>query len=202
MSGLDLFNQGGFIMWPLLFFSVLAWSIGVYKIIHVLGFAKEVKKLNTEVHNAIAANNLAGMKGTLSNSNPLVARPLEVLTSKASKEVMNERIGRRLAETNAELKKHLWVLGSISASAPFVGLFGTVVGIMDSFEAIGASGKSGFSVVAAGISESLIATAAGIIVAVVALLFYNYLQSRVNSSAQDFRIKMEELMDILTNKEV
>jgi biopolymer transport protein ExbB len=56
-------------------------------------------------------------------------------------------------------------------------------------------------VVAAGISESLVATAAGIIVAVVALLFYNYLQTRVNHIATDFRLKMEEVADILfTNR--
>ncbi len=114
-----------------------------------------------------------------------------------SKEELNEKLYRRLTETNANLKENLWVLGTISSSAPFIGLFGTVLGIMESFKAIGATGKSGFSVVAAGISESLIATAAGIIVAVIAVLFYNYFQTRVNQSAQEFKHRVEDIADLI-----
>lgn len=198
MTGFDLFHQGGFIMYPLLIFSILAWTIGIYKIALLAKFKKQYQSVNSSFHSAISSNKVDDLKSILSNGPAMVARPHEVLLTKAPKDVLNERIGRRLAETNTELKQHLWVLGSISASAPFVGLFGTVVGIMESFKAIGITGKSGFSVVAAGISEALIATAAGIMVAVVALLFYNFLQSRVNTLAQDFRIKLEELVDMLT----
>lgn len=198
MSGVDLFNQGGFIMYPLFVFSVLAWSIGSYKVLNLWQFSNEYQRVYLKLHGAIKANRLQELKASLAAGNPMVSRPHEALLDKVSKEVMSERISRRLAETNADLKKGLWVLGSISASAPFIGLFGTVLGIMGSFKAIGTSGKSGFSVVAEGISESLIATASGIIVAVVALLFYNFLQSRVNGLSQDFRLKLEELVDILT----
>lgn len=199
MSAYEMFKQGGFIMYPLFIFSVLAWSVGTYKIFNVLKFSREYKKTYHDLKTSLAANRSADVAPLVKDAHPLVAGPLEVITTKAPRDVVNDRVERKLAETNAHLKEYLWILGSISASAPFVGLFGTVVGIMDSFEAIGTSGKTGFSVVAAGISESLIATAAGIIVAVVALLFYNYLQSRVNAFALDFRLKAEELVDIVTN---
>ena len=197
--GMDLFHQGGFIMYPLLIFSILAWSIGLYKIYALWLFTKDYKKTNANVLDVIKSNRTHDVSLLLKESSPFITRPHEVLLNDqhATKDEMLERLSRRLVETNAELKHSLWILGSISASAPFIGLFGTVLGIMESFKAIGTTGKSGFSVVAAGISESLIATAAGIIVAVVALLFYNYLQTRVNSIATDFRLKMEELADII-----
>ena len=200
--GMDLFHQGGFIMYPLLVFSVLAWSIGLYKMYTLWAFTKEYKKVNADVHQVIKSNRLNEMNDTFKNANPFIARTHEILLDQThtSKEEMNERLSRRLVETNGELKTSLWILGSISSSAPFIGLFGTVLGIMGSFKAIGTTGKSGFSVVAAGISESLVATASGIIVAVVALLFYNYLQTRVNHIATDFRLKMEEVADILFTK--
>lgn len=184
----ELFRKGGFIMYPLFIFSVLAWTLGIYKWVEIRNFMKDLKKMGPE---------LLPFKGN-EGLHPHIMTTLDAMKSTSSKELLSERVGRRQAESIGELKEWLWVLGSIAASAPFVGLFGTVVGIMDSFEAIGTSGKTGFSVVAAGISEALIATAAGIIVAVVALLFYNFLISRVNKVAQDFRIRAEELIDRLT----
>lgn len=198
MSGIDLFRQGGFIMYPLMIFSILAWSVGIYKAIQLWRFSRECRRVNLQIKHSITSNKNHEISSSLIGVSPLVSDPMEVLSTQMSKELMYERMSRKLAQTNSCLKQNLWILGSISASAPFIGLFGTVVGIMESFKAIGLSGKSGFSVVAAGISESLVATAAGIIVAVVALLFYNFLQSRVNSIAQEFRLMMEEHVDLLT----
>ena len=198
MTGMDLFHQGGFIMYPLLVFSVLVWTIGLYKIFYLRTFARDYKQVTDAVQQALASARLEEVKAAYKAAPTLIARPHEVLTDVAlTKEEMGDRLSRRLSETNAGLRQHLWVLGTIASSAPFVGLFGTVLGIMESFKAIGSSGKSGFSVVAAGISESLIATAAGIIVAVVALLFYNFLQTRVNSIAPDFRLKLEDAAELL-----
>ncbi len=198
MTGMDLFHQGGFIMYPLLVFSVLVWTIGLYKIFYLRTFARDYKQVTDAVQQALSSARLDEVKSAYKAAPALIARPHEVLTDGAlTKEEMGDRLSRRLTETNAGLRQHLWVLGTIASSAPFVGLFGTVLGIMESFKAIGSSGKSGFSVVAAGISESLIATAAGIIVAVVALLFYNFLQTRVNSIAQDFRLKLEDAAELL-----
>ncbi len=201
--GMDLFRQGGFIMYPLLIFSILAWSIGLYKIFTLWSFGKEYEKVYEDVLQLIQANRLSELSSAFRRANVFIANPYETVIDRVhnSKEEMLERLSRKLVETNSMLKKGLWILGSISSSAPFVGLFGTVMGIMGSFKAIGTTGKSGFSVVAAGISESLVATAAGIIVAVVALLFYNFLQTRVNAIATDFRLKLEEVADIIfTNK--
>jgi biopolymer transport protein ExbB/TolQ len=199
MSALDLFKQGGFIMYPLFIFSVLAWTVAVHQFLFLRNFTKQHKKLDADINSAIQSGKLDEIKYALKNAPAVLSRPHEVLLEEvySSKEELNEKLGRRISETNSNLKKNLWILGTISSSAPFIGLFGTVMGIMSSFKAIGSTGKSGFSVVAAGISESLIATAAGIGVAVISVLFYNYFQTRVNAIAQEFRHKVEDIAELI-----
>jgi biopolymer transport protein ExbB len=79
---------------------------------------------------------------------------------------------RRFEEVEA-LKGGIWILGTVGVSAPFIGLLGTVIGIIKSFHNMSIQGAGGFSVVAGGISEALIATALGLAVAIIAVIFYN-----------------------------
>lgn len=199
MNVMEIFHSGGFIMYPLLVFSLLIWIIAIQKFLYLNTFTKQYLKVDAEVHRSITAARMDDFKWIVKNSAAPIARPHEVLFEEMyeTKEQMSDKLQRRLSETNSSLKKNLWVLGTIGSSAPFVGLFGTVLGIMDSFRSIGESGKSGFTVVASGISEALIATAAGIIVAVIAVIFYNYFQTRVNAIAQDFRNKIEDTAELV-----
>ena len=199
MTMMEVFRQGGFIMWPLLVFSILVWTVAAHKFFYLKTFSREAKKLQDEVNSAITNKKFDNVRVTLARFPDEITRPHEVLFEDIynSKDEMDDKLSRRLTETNSALKENLWILGTIASSAPFVGLFGTVLGIMESFKAIGATGKSGFSVVAAGISESLIATAAGIIVAVIAVLFYNYFQTRVGKEAQKFRHQVEDMAELL-----
>src|SRR5690606_7757129 len=105
MTGFDLFHQGGFIMYPLLIFSILAWTIGIYKMAILAKFKKQYQSLNDSFHSAISANKIQDLTSVLSNGPAIVSRPHEVLLTSTSKEILNERIGRRLAETNTELKQ-------------------------------------------------------------------------------------------------
>jgi biopolymer transport protein ExbB len=88
---------------------------------------------------------------------------------------------RRRLDASRAMRRNVWVLGTIAASAPFIGLFGTVIGIIKSFHQMALMGTGGFGVVAAGISEALVATALGLLVAIVALLFFNYLQVKIGN---------------------
>jgi len=90
----------------------------------------------------------------------------------------------------------LSVLGIVSSSAPFIGLFGTVWGIMDSFRSIAASKNATLAVVAPGIAEALFATALGLVAAIPALIAYNYISSRIGeleSKIGDFQLELEIL---------
>lgn len=94
---------------------------------------------------------------------------------------MGEAIDQEVSMQTAELTRNLPVLATIASVAPYVGLFGTVLGILGAFGKIAATGQTGARVVAAPISEALIATALGLGVAIPAVIAYNYFSGRVNN---------------------
>ena len=94
---------------------------------------------------------------------------------------MNDAIDQEVSMQGAELGRNLSILGTVASVAPYVGLFGTVLGILDAFAKIAASGQTGAKVVAAPISEALNATALGLGVAIPAVIAYNYFSGRVNN---------------------
>jgi biopolymer transport protein ExbB len=94
-------------------------------------------------------------------------------------EAARQGMDRTAMITVAELKENLGVLATVGATAPFVGLFGTVMGIIRAFEGLGREG-GGIAAVSAGIAEALIATAGGLFVAIPAVWAYNYFQNRVD----------------------
>jgi len=94
-------------------------------------------------------------------------------------EAARQGMDRTAMITMAELKENLGVLATIGATAPFVGLFGTVVGIIRAFEGLGREG-GGIASVSAGIAEALITTAGGLFVAIPAVWAYNYFQNRID----------------------
>ena len=100
-------------------------------------------------------------------------------------------------EVVTDLKRGLWVVGTIGSLAPYVGLFGTVVGIIRAFQGMAREGVGGFEVVAAGISEALVATGAGLFVAIVALMFFNYLQTRATALSTVFARSCERFLQSL-----
>lgn len=101
---------------------------------------------------------------------------------------------KRLA---GSMRARTWVLATAGALMPFVGLFGTVLGVMASFQAIGESGQGGFAVVSVGISQALIATAVGIAVALEGVVLFNVLQSAVQRLGRDLSLAVDELAEII-----
>src|ERR1700683_2386882 len=101
---------------------------------------------------------------------------------------------RRFAEL-VELKRYIWVLATSGASAPFIGLFGTVGGILVAFQSMAVMGTGGFSVVAAGISEALISTALGLAVAIIAVIFFNYFSVKIQNINALLQINDDRLID-------
>lgn len=187
---IDLIREGGFIMAPLLICSLLVWAVTFEKIWFIGKFEQRSRSLHEKAAQLLAANKIHEARGLINSYHPIVGAPYLALIEGGS-----ERLTRRLEESRLGMRRFLWVLGTIGASAPFIGLFGTVVGIIKSFESIARTGKSGFAVVAAGLSEALVATAAGIIVAVIAVVLYNYFQTRLSASLLLFKNRIEDLRD-------
>jgi len=102
----------------------------------------------------------------------------------------------RIQQVNL-LESNVPVLATIGSSSPFIGLFGTVWGIMNSFQGIGATGSANLAVVAPGISEALIATAIGLFAAIPAVMAYNYFVSRIKKIAVDMDTFSTDFINIV-----
>lgn len=96
-------------------------------------------------------------------------------------EAARREMARRSEQLSAELRSGMGLLASVGSISPFVGLFGTVIGIITAFEGIAKSGSGGLGAVSAGIAEALIETAFGLMVAIPAVLAFNYLSARIES---------------------
>lgn len=107
-----------------------------------------------------------------------------------------ERLEASVSELSARLHRGTFLLALIGSSAPFLGLLGTVWGIMDSFYEIGQQGSASLPVVAPGIAEALITTIVGLIVAIPASFFYNYVVHRANRIEDE----MDEFKEVLSSR--
>jgi biopolymer transport protein ExbB len=109
-----------------------------------------------------------------------------------------EAVTSQRAAAVLSLKRYLWALGTVGSSAPFVGLFGTVVGILKAFQSMSVAGTGGFKVVSQGIAAALVATAAGLLVAIYAVIAYNYFVSRIGGIAMQYKLYSEEFLAALS----
>lgn len=110
-------------------------------------------------------------------------------------EASQRALERSEAIVHAKLKRGLGGLATIGAVAPFIGLFGTVIGILDAFQAIATQKTSGIGAVAGGISEALVTTAFGLFVAIPAVMAFNYFTNRVESFDVEMDNSSSELVD-------
>jgi biopolymer transport protein ExbB len=115
-------------------------------------------------------------------------------------DTVRRAIQRASALTANDLKKGVASLATIGATAPFVGLLGTVVGIINAFHGIATAGSSGLAAVSAGISEALVETALGLVVAIPAVWFYNYLSGRIEYFNVEMDNSSSELLDYFIKK--
>ncbi len=113
----------------------------------------------------------------------------------ASLELVTSALRDSMSETLIQLKKGLGVLATIGSTAPFIGLFGTVVGIINAFRSIAATGSGGMSVVSGGIAEALVSTALGIFVAIPAVVAFNIFTGKIET----FHVQMNRASTQLVN---
>jgi biopolymer transport protein ExbB/TolQ len=112
-------------------------------------------------------------------------------------EMARRELNRRLEVIAAEGRKGMGILASTGSTAPFIGLFGTVIGIIVAFQGIAAAGGGGIAAVSAGIAEALIVTAMGLVIAIMAVLVFNYLTARFDKFDMTMQHAASELCDYL-----
>ena len=113
----------------------------------------------------------------------------------ASLELVTSALRDSMSETLIQMKQGLGFLATIGSTAPFIGLFGTVVGIINAFRSIAATGSGGMSVVSGGIAEALVSTALGIFVAIPAVVAFNHFTGKIET----FHVEMNRASSQLVN---
>src|SRR6266478_9130362 len=197
----DLMSMWGVMAWParivvIVLFLMSAWSIGVMidRLIAYNGARKQSRQFAPAVAGALREGKLdeaikiADRFGKSHLAKVVVAGLQEFKAHTLSAEISGEKIEaskraleRAEAIVHAELKKGISTLATIGSTGPFVGLFGTVVGILNAFKGIEQSKATGLSAVAGGIAEALVTTALGLLVAVPAVWAYNYFTNKVEA---------------------
>lgn len=196
----SLLKAGGFTLAAMLVCSVIALAVAIERAIYLWSFTDRMRALSESVKRCLYRGALAEARTACERSKSPLADVMLVgfeRMGRSSPEVMGAAVDRERQRVALGMRGPLWVLGTVGATTPFVGLFGTVVGIMAAFEAIGRSKQAGIEVVGPGIAEALISTAVGIGVAVIALLFFNYFQARLSRTNVELRLLVEEFVELL-----
>ncbi|HEX9815145.1 MAG TPA: MotA/TolQ/ExbB proton channel family protein [Myxococcota bacterium] len=196
---LQLLQDGGLTVYPLAFASVITLTILFERMWRYRGLERQTRGVTRETIELLVKRNVNGARSLCEKSEAPISKIF--LEAMRWKNIAIEDLDRVLLtarqEAVTDLKRGLWVIGTIGSLAPYVGLFGTVVGIIRAFQSMAIEGVGGFEVVAAGISEALVATAAGLFVAIVALMFFNYLQTRANALGTTYARSCERFLQAL-----
>lgn len=179
--------------------SALVFALAFEQMYTFWRLVDRARDLGTQVGKCLYSRDLAAARTACERSDSPVADIFIAALNKVNRpgESSHRAAERERQRFGLWMRRRLWALGSIGALAPFVGLFGTVMGIVRSFRAIAASGSGGFTVVAEGVSEALIATAGGILVAILAVFFYNYFQTRGTRAQVEIKLIIDEFLEQL-----
>ncbi|NPV46602.1 MAG: MotA/TolQ/ExbB proton channel family protein [Armatimonadetes bacterium] len=190
------FQQGGIAMYPLLLCSIASVAIAVERIWALYRAGRGTAELKPSLAALISKGHVGEVVERCAGADsPLARLMLAALTAPpGGPEQRHKALERALTQEASNLERYLSVLATIGSVSPFVGLFGTVLGIMRAFRDIGLAGAAGGAVVAAGIAEALIATAAGLFVAVIGVVAYNHLMGWAQSIVTQAQLSAEELI--------
>jgi biopolymer transport protein ExbB len=205
-SFVGILKTGSASMWVIIACSVIALAVAIERAIALWGFTARAKSLADAVTRALYRGDLDDGRAQCERSGSpagdvflagLVAATPRPGAGPVAPEKIAAAVERERQQVNLKLRRNLWILGTVGATAPFVGLFGTVVGIMHAFRQMAITGQGGFAVVASGISEALVTTAGGIAVAIEAVVIFNFLNVHVQKLALQLRLLTEEYLEIV-----
>jgi len=196
---LELVSAGGLLMYPILLCSVIAMAIVIERFWALRRRAVCPVNLVADIWQWAQYGQLdASRLSSLRNGSPL-GRVLAaaIINLRHSREIMKEAVEEHGRQVVHELERYLNTLGTIASITPLLGLLGTVIGMIKVFAAITDQGVGNPTVLAGGISEALLTTAAGISVAIPSLMFYRHFQRRVTELANIMEQEALKLVEVL-----
>jgi biopolymer transport protein ExbB/TolQ len=200
LSIYELMSHGGGAMWVVMAFSVIALAVGIERAIAQFKFVTRARALGDTVTRCLARGAVEESRSACERSPSPIADVFLVgyeRMGRAKPEHVVTAVHRERQRVNQALRTRLWMLGTIGATAPFVGLFGTVIGIITGLGGFQKGQQVSFSDVAGPVSQALIVTAAGILVAVEAVVLFNFFSQRASRVATEMKLLTDEFLELL-----
>lgn len=197
---LALFEKGGILMYFILISSIMGLTVVIERFIYFFMYEKgDYETLKNEILDYIKDNDLEGAKEVLAEKKHSVARVLETIIEDAgeNREILEEKVREVALAQIPSLEKFMWLLGMTAHVTPLLGLLGTVTGMIKAFNVIATHGVGNPEMLATGISEALITTAAGLSVAIPATVLHNYLNKKIDGIINEMEKASVEFLNIL-----
>lgn len=196
---LEFFRAGGWIMFPLFICVIIASAIIAERFWSLQTKRISPPELITQIwqwlrYNQVDDNRIQAMR----NNSPLgQILAAGLVNRECSREITREGIEDVGRHVTVELERNLNTLGTIAAIAPLMGLLGTVIGMIKVFAVITTEGVGNPETLAGGISEALITTATGLVIAIPSLIFYRYFRGKISTLVVDMEEQAMKLIEIL-----
>ena len=194
-----LFEQGGPTLIAIAVVAAVGCTLFIERFLALRGSAAEARRLSQRLRDLVSTGHVADVLSACNAApaglNKVLTRGVEVALRQGSRDAIfaeMTRDGRRLLQ---QMRRGLGLLATLGTMSPFLGLFGTVLGIMQALKRIGETGASGLDVVASGVSEALVDTAAGILVAIAMVMLHQFLKGQVTVAVLEVQILVEDAAD-------
>jgi biopolymer transport protein ExbB len=200
LSGfLGLMHTGGWDMWVLLLISVILVAIVIERAVFIATQRSDTRGLLKAVGERVSHDDLPGAIKVAQGSRGMLPRILEFGLKRGDKNRadITDALSIALMEHLNALERNLPIIGTIAVISPFVGLAGTVLGIIRAFNDIALKGNSSPAVVAAGVSIALITTFTGLAIAIIAVVFFNYFKAKIKNFNQELIVAANQLAEML-----
>ena len=175
------------VMWVLIGLSLISITIMVERLIYFIGQRTDVLALGRELSDSLRKQDYKKAKELVEKHKGVAAEVAKIAIAEAKHgpEALDEAAQGAIITERMRLEKNLAFLGTVGNNAPFIGLFGTVIGIIQAFHDLSLNTQGGASTVMSGISEALVATAIGLLVAIPAVAAFNTFQRRIKTLVGD-----------------
>ncbi|MEW6556656.1 MAG: MotA/TolQ/ExbB proton channel family protein [Elusimicrobiota bacterium] len=196
----QLVSKGGYTIIVLIICSIISVAVAIQKFIEFAKLKSPSTKEIEDIKKAVEKEDISGAIESALRSRTLLGEIVsEGLKGRGTKNgiAIKEMVLRKISQQTLMLEKYLSAVGTIGAITPFIGLLGTVIGIMRAFHDLGKYGVGNPSIVSAGIAEALIATAAGLLVAIPSVILYNYFSKRINRFMSELENSAFEILNPL-----
>jgi biopolymer transport protein ExbB len=190
------------VMWVLVAISLISITIMIERVVYFFGQRPNVTELISELQKLLERNDISGALKKVSDGKGVAASVARAALSEAERgaDAADEAAASAMIIEKLRLERNLAFLGTVGNNAPFVGLFGTVIGIILAFNELSLNTQGGASSVMGGISEALVATAMGLLVAIPAVAAFNIFSRRIKTILGDAEAVLHTILSGLKSQ--